>query len=205
MDMFFPIDTKTEIEVGKEFHESQEYTYIEDKRTEKLRKMLKKLIKNASRKNEIEYTLYLIEDPVINAWTVPGGSIYVTTGILEFAENDDELANVIGHEVGHNEKRHGTRQIQRNVPAMWFGDQVSVIVGVLSNLTIAFNQYQELEADQIGFDLSEGAGYKPMVGLEFWNRLAAQETQDFIDKLFRSHPYSENRYNCGKAYIEKKD
>jgi predicted Zn-dependent protease len=204
LDMFFPIDLSTEKSVGEAFHEQQSYDYIEDTRTEKLRRMLKKLIKKADRRNELRYNVYLIEDEVVNAWTVPGGNIYVTTGILDFIKNDDELANVLGHEIGHNEKKHGLRHIQRSVPAMWFGDQVGVILEVLSQLTVSFNQYQELEADQIGIDLAKAAGYNPLRGLSFWERMAENENPNFMEKVFRSHPYSQNRYECGKAYIETK-
>lgn len=204
LDMFFPIDLETEKAVGEMFHEAQSYDYIEDNRAEKLRKMMKKLVRNASRRSEISYNVFLIEDENINAWTVPGGNVYVTTGILDFIENDDELANVLGHEIGHNEKKHGHRHIQRNVPATWFGDQAAVIVNVLSNLTVAFNQYQELEADAIGIDLAKSAGYNPLKGLGFWERMAANENPNFMEKVFRSHPYSQSRYDCGKSYIESK-
>jgi hypothetical protein len=204
LDMFFPIDLETEKGVGESFHEQQDYDYIEDTRTEKLRRMLKKLVRKAERRNELKYNVYLIEDDVVNAWTVPGGNIYVTTGILDFIENDDELANVLGHEIGHNERKHTSRHIQRQVPAMWFGDQVAVILDVLGQLTISFNQYQELEADQIGIDLAKAAGYNPLRGLSFWERMAENENPNFMDKVFRSHPYSQNRYECGKSYIEKK-
>ena len=128
LNTFFPISEDMEIEAGEQIHEGFEYEYIEDERTQKLRNMLDEMRPYISR--GLEYKIFLIKDDVINAWTIPGGYIYVTTGILDFIENDDELANVIGHEIGHNENKHTTKIIQRNAPRNIHPD-IGVVVDVL--------------------------------------------------------------------------
>jgi predicted Zn-dependent protease len=202
LDFLFPISVETEKEIGKEFHNSVNYVYINDKRTKKLRAMLAKMQPYVSRK-EITYQIYLIEDNAINAWTVPGGNIYFTTGILNFTESDDEIANILGHEIGHNEKKHTHRHIQRQAPLnMFFGNDLDWAVNLLSAAIISFNQHQELEADRTGMILSSKAGYNPEKGLEFWKRMATNERENLLEKLFRSHPYSGSRYDCGHDYLK---
>lgn len=202
LDAFFPISVETEKEIGEEFHENTGYTYLEDNRTRKLRRMLEKMKPYISRK-EITYKVYLIEDDAINAWTVPGGNIYFTTGILDFTESDDEVANILGHEIGHNEKKHTHRHIQRQAPFnMFFGSDLDWVVNLFSQATISFNQYQELEADRTGLILATKAGYDAEKGLDFWKRMATNERESLLEKLFRSHPYSNARYDCGHDYLE---
>ncbi|MCB0641181.1 MAG: M48 family metallopeptidase, partial [Phaeodactylibacter sp.] len=200
LNTFFPISDEMEIEAGQSIHEDFDYTFIEDARTQKLRNMLDEMRPFISR--DLDYKIFLIEDDVINAWTIPGGYIYVTTGIMDFIQSDDELANVIGHEIGHNENKHTTKIIQRNAPRNIHPD-ISVVVDVYSLATMAYNQPQELEADQSGFYLSYKAGYNPRRGLDFWKRLAEFENPNFLEKLFRSHPYSAARYQCGQDYLDQ--
>lgn len=199
LNTVFPIDLETEKAAGKEIHQSFDFQFIEDERTAKLRGLLEEMRPFTQR--NINYQIFLIEDPAINAWTIPGGYIYITTGILKFIQNDDELANVIGHEMGHNENKHTTKIIQKNAPKSLHPD-IGVVVDLFNMALVAYNQPQELEADQSGFYLAYQAGYNPRKGLEFWKRLAEQEQQHFIDKIFRSHPYSAARYHCGQQYLD---
>ena len=206
LDAAFPIDTDTEKEVGNAFHQQRNYTFIKDNRYDKLKRILNKLKRYADRKNEINYEIYLIEDDMVNAWTVMGGRIYFTTGMYDFARNDDEIANIIGHEIGHNERKHTHKHIQRRAPigilGNALGEPAQVAISILEKGTIAFNQYQELEADRSGFYLANKAGYNPRIGLEFWQRMARQEDKNILGKFFRSHPYSDDRYRCGMDYLD---
>lgn len=204
----FEISPEDEKEIGDKFHAQMEFEYIEDQRTRKLRAVLGKLKPFAQRK-EVDYRVFLIESEEINAWTIPGGNIYVTTAMMSNLENDDELAIVIGHEIGHNECKHTHRQLQRyalaKAPFDLINIQVdpSILVNFFSTLAVAFSQYQELEADRTGFIYAANAGYDPKRGLEFWKRLAAKEEENDFERFFRSHPYSSARYTCGSDYLEE--
>lgn len=202
LNTFFPISSDLEKQTGKTIHTSFDYEYIEDERTEKLSKMLEDMKKHVSR-SDIDYTVFLIKDDKINAWTTPGGYIYVTTAIIDFTESDDEIANILGHEIGHNEHKHTQKLIQRRAPlTMLFGNQAKVIVNIWSKLVVSFNHHQELESDRIGLELSRKIGYDPKKGLAFWLRMAKDEKQNRINKLFRTHPYSKARYDCGIDYLK---
>ncbi len=210
------ITVAQEQQIGKDFHEQMKYSYVTDARWKRLNKILNKMRPYFLRQ-EINYKIYLIEDPVINAWTVPGGNIYFTTGILNFAKSDDELANIIGHEVGHNECKHTHRHLKRSAGTNQAGNMLESIFGLkvdpqLTNLVVeissiplvSFGQVDELQADRTGFYLANKVGYDPMKGLAFWKRLAKQEKENFFEKFMRSHPYSSTRYNCGKSYLNSK-
>lgn len=202
----YEVSPSEEKEVGEMIHSQLEYRYIEDKRAKKLRNILSQMKPYIERK-EIPYQVYLIDDGQINAWTIPGGNIYVTTAMYDFVANDDELANVIGHEIGHSENKHTVKPIQREKQKQDItnvtGLDVGLFVDLYSFATIAYNQPQEIEADYSGFYLSYKAGYNPELGLEFWRRMAERENPHMLEKLFRSHPYSKTRYQCGKEYLQK--
>lgn len=207
------ISLEEEQMIGKYYHEQANYTFINDKRTEKLNGILNKMRPYFLRQ-ELDYKIYLIDDPVVNAWTIPGGYIYFTTGILEFAESDDELANIIGHEVGHNECKHTHKGLLREKGQETVTDLFEQFTGIkvdpqipqtmmyYSTLPlIAFGQIDELQADRTGFYLANKIGYNPEKGLEFWKRSAKNETENYFDKFMRSHPYSSKRYECGEEYL----
>jgi hypothetical protein len=196
------IDAETENDIGEQIHETFNYRYIKDERYRKVKSIFNKMKPYIERK-DINYQIFVIQDNVINAWTIPGGNIYITTGIILAAKNDDELANIIGHEIGHNENGHTKKSLQRQLPVMIFQDDiVAEMVNIYSQVTIAYNQPNELESDMAGFYLSAKAGYDPLIGLEFWKRMAKDESANRLDKFFRSHPYSNTRYNCGKDHLD---
>jgi predicted Zn-dependent protease len=208
LDIVFPISSADEKQVGMQSHKEQQkkLKFVNDARLQKLRALLAQIKPHIFRK-EAKYQVFLIEDKAINAFTTIGGYIYVTTGIMNALQNDDELAIVLGHEIGHNEAAHTKRFLQRSAPAIIAGkqggDAIQVCVNILSMTLIAFNQPQELEADRYGFYFAYKAGYNPLLGLEFWKRMAKKEQPNDIEKLFRSHPYSAQRYTCGKAFLKK--
>jgi predicted Zn-dependent protease len=123
------------------------------------------------------YRFQVADDTEPNAFALPGGFVYVTRGLLALANSEDELAGVIGHEIGHVVARHSVRQIEASAPfALLFGVP-SAIVGIVSpalggivggvgkvasGLVLApYSRDQEREADQIGIQLAARAGWDP--------------------------------------------
>ncbi|MEO1450642.1 MAG: M48 family metallopeptidase, partial [Bacteroidota bacterium] len=100
------VSVEKQEEVGQAFHQEllKTATVVEDARTENLQRMLAKMKPYVYRK-DIDYQVFLLEDSVLNAWTVPGGNVYFTTRLLDFVETDDEVAFILGHEIGHNENQ----------------------------------------------------------------------------------------------------
>lgn len=159
--------------------------------------------------------LYVMDRPVFNAQMAPNGYMEVWSGLLLRAENEAQLAFVLGHEVGHYGERHSLAMLRtvrdRANMAMVFSIIAGAAgVGLLGDIvylgTLAsvfgFSQEKESEADAIGFDRATAAGYDPNAGGALWRNLIA-ETQgsDNPDvrrsetraSVFRTHPLSADR------------
>jgi predicted Zn-dependent protease len=140
---------------------------------------------------------------MVNAFTL-GGEIYVTNALLDEAESIDELACILGHEIGHNELDHVANKLKEvEIAQGIFGEEAGAAVATFVGLlTMGFNQHNEAEADLYGIDLALAAGYDACRGIDFWNRLKAQENEaNDMENFFRSHPYSSRRSNCYHSHI----
>jgi predicted Zn-dependent protease len=123
------------------------------------------------------YQFHVADDSEPNAFALPGGFVYVTRGLLALANSEDELAGVMGHEIGHVVARHSVRQVEASIPFSILFGVPSAIVGlvspalggivggvgkVASGLVLApYSRTQEREADQIGIQLAARAGWDP--------------------------------------------
>ena len=123
------------------------------------------------------YQFHVADDAEPNAFALPGGFVYVTRGLLALANMEDELAGVMGHEIGHVAARHSVRQIEASTPFSILFGVPSAIVGIVSpalggilggvgklasGLVLApYSRDQEREADQIGIQLAARAGWDP--------------------------------------------
>ncbi len=149
---------------------------------------------------KLKYTVHLMDDSIVNAYTA-GGHIFVNIGLIEYCKTTSELACIIAHEIGHDEKGHINMILKRIKMAGMFGE----ILYTLKQFTSpSFNQFNEQEADCYGADLAYAAGYDPRAGVKFWERMASdnKEMNDLkIMKFLMSHPFSMERYECMKIHI----
>jgi predicted Zn-dependent protease len=130
-----------------------------------------------------EWEANVIEDRQINAFCLPGGKIAVYTGILPVAQNDDQLATVLSHEVAHALAHHSNERVTL---------QESGRVGVLAQK--AFSRRQEAEADHIGVFLMTFAGYEPEEAIRFWARMSqANQAGGKIPEILSDHPSDAER------------
>lgn len=212
---FVTVTPEQEEEIGDEFHEQMKEEFEIDEtnaKQKKLNEILNKLTPYVVRK-DIKYEIHLIDDDeLINAFAIAGGHLYVTTGIMDWVNNDDELALIIGHEIAHVDLEHTIEHIKRNITIEnWtsyfqMGEYASIIEQTQAILGTPFGQVDEYMADRGGAFLMWQAGYSPMKGKEFFNRLAelegeAEEENKTINVLFRTHPYSSQRATCLEYYI----
>lgn len=125
------------------------------------------------RRREMPYRFHVIESSSINAFALPGGHIYVLRGMMNFLQNEAELAAIVGHEMAHVDLRHCVERYQyqralRRVGAAEVGQAIDM-ARIL--ITIGYNQYQELEADAEGERLAIAAGYDPSAAETVFKRL----------------------------------
>ena len=144
-----------------------------------------------SHRNDIRYTFTVVDEPSINAFALPGGFIYITTGLMAYLNSEAQLAGVLGHEIGHVTARHSARQHSRatatNVLASLITNKVgnAQLVNTLSVASVrGFGRKHELQADRLGSEYLARVGYKPENMIQVVGVLKAQE--DFAKFLAKS-------------------
>lgn len=168
-----------------------------------LRGLMRKLLQVREDPSDIQYNIYVVQSSQVNAFTL-GGEIFVTNALLSESGSIDELACVIGHEIGHNELGHIANKIkEREIAEGIFGEEAGeMVANVAGMLTMGFNQINEAESDVYGIDLAISSGYDPCRGIDFWKRMKSREgTENDIDNLMRSHPYSSRRIKCYREHL----
>lgn len=164
----------------------------------------------ATRRPDMSWEFLLVDnDTVQNAFALPGGKIFVYTGLLKLARTDAELATVMAHEVAHILARHGAERMstemlislgaQAGAAAIQIGDPYTAQVfsqayglGVNVGVVLPFSRHMEEEADYIGLILMAKAGYDPAAAVNFWEKMA--EAKDGEPPTWLStHPTSADR------------
>ncbi|HEY9250257.1 MAG TPA: M48 family metallopeptidase [Rariglobus sp.] len=150
----------------------------------------------------------------INAFALPGGPMFIFTGLLKAADNEAQLAGVMGHEMAHVILRHGTGQATKanmlQLPAMLAGAAIGNegIAGSLGRLGLGlgansyllkFSRGAESEADAMGAMLMAEAGYNPMEMARFFQKLGDGRSQSGFDQFFSDHPNPGNRERAIEA------
>jgi metalloendopeptidase OMA1, mitochondrial len=163
-----------------------------------------------------KWEFVVFDSPQVNAFALPGGKVGVYSGLLHLATTDDELAIVMGHEIGHVIARHGAERMSEAMVmsgASEFGaaalqtkvtDPKTVQLfqaayGGLTTLgrTLPHSRAQESEADRMGAVFAARAGYDPRAAITFWQKMVAQKnagaTSGRIAALLSNHPADEQR------------
>lgn len=227
-----PFDPKYEAQVGKETAAEidKEYNRVDNKQAlAKLQAMAKAIGANSSRP-EVQYDLRLVKEkkpdkePEVNAFSLPGGFIYVTEGLLKDVQSDHELAGVLAHEIAHNVNYDGLTQAQR-ANKIYKGEMAAVLATILiggldsqawTNVMQAGIYYRtgvlggysiemERRADSDAVKAMAKTTYDPVGLLTFMERLAAKERRNPPIELgiYQTHPLSTDRCEQLIGEIEK--
>ena len=167
-----------------------------------------------------EWEVTVFKDDQVNAFALPGGKIGVYSGLLDVAETDDQLATVIGHEVGHVLADHGNERVSQQAATQGGLQVVSAFLGgagggggsqaIMSALGLGaqvgillpFSRTQESEADTIGLELMARAGFDPRQSVQLWQNMAAaggEKPAEFMS----THPSNESRINNLQRHMNK--
>ncbi|NOX37498.1 MAG: M48 family metalloprotease [Calditrichaeota bacterium] len=160
-----------------------------------------------SHRPHLDYQFKLTDTPVINAFAVPGGFVYITRGILAYLNSEAELAGVIGHEIGHIAARHSAKQYTRiqlaqlglGLGAM-LSEQFARFSGLaeigLGLLFLKFSRDQEKQADELGVEYAARAGYDASEMANFFltlDRMTPEEQKGGLPSWFSTHPNPRDR------------
>ena len=150
------------------------------------------------------FSFHVLADPrTVNAFALPGGPIFITEGLLRRLRSEDELAGVLGHEIGHVIGRHSSEQLAKQqltqgligAAVLGTGDyttaQIGQLVGGLINMR--YGRDDELESDALGIRIMAEAGYDPSAMLGVMRTLAKASGGSRQPEFFSTHPHPENR------------
>ena len=164
-----------------------------------------RLAKNSQR-SDIPYTFQVVDDDGINAFATMGGYVYVNKGLIAAANNEAELASVIGHEIGHIAGRHGIEQMrdralsQGLLSATGLDRNNAVQIGVELAIARPNSRADELEADRFGLENMTKANYAPAGILGFMQKLLQRggSTPSFLS----THPATDERIKILQQQID---
>jgi predicted Zn-dependent protease len=170
---------------------------------DKLQRVAARIIPQADRDYDVDYTVKLIDSKEINAFALPGGPIYFYTGLVDLTQTDDELASVLGHEAAHVVKRHSAKQISDSqaksvVAQILLGRQSNAVQQIaslgLNVYQLKFSRGDESESDEVGFRYLVQAGYNPDAMANFFRRMGEKTGKgNKSQEWLQSHPVTTSR------------
>jgi len=168
---------------------------------------------DAARKDwDVPYSVTLIRESEINAFAVPGGPIFVNTGLMQLATSDDELASVLAHEVSHIVKRHSAQQlsdaaVKQGIAGILFGRSnadVRTVVGLTLDLKDReFSRGDEAQSDEYGFKYLVAAGYNVRGMASMFTKMQDSAAKSNEKLAFLStHPLTRKRIEAAEKRAE---
>lgn len=207
-----------EIRIGKETDKKiiEEYgIYRGNRLDEYLNDICKNLVR-FSHRPQLQYSIKIIDSPVVNAFAVPGGFLYFSRGILAVINNEAELVSVMGHEIGHVAARHSAQQYSKaqlaqlglGVGSIFLNSQVVSNIAQLGvkMLFLKFSRDNEREADDLGVEYASKAGYDARQMANFFERLEKMNpgtNRSGLPEWFSTHPSPENRVRSVREGAKK--
>jgi len=155
----------------------------------------------------LPFEFHIVDDPDINAFSIPGGHVYVHRGLIGASNKANELASVLAHEISHNVARHVVKQFERQQQISALG---SILLGqdpgllqqlaaqiVAGGAMARFSRADEKEADELGLRFMAAAGYNPQGMVDMFRTLMAKEKSQpsRVARFFMSHPLTQDRIN----------
>ncbi|HEV3200899.1 MAG TPA: M48 family metallopeptidase [Bryobacteraceae bacterium] len=172
------------------------------------------LVRNSDAK--VPFTIKVLDSDEVNAFALPGGFMFVNTGLILKAENEAELAAVLAHEIAHVAARHGTRQATRgeivnyaSIPLIFVGGWAGYAIRSAAQLAVPlgflkFSRGMEMEADHLGLGYLYKSGYDPIAFVDFFERIETIEKKrpGSISRAFSSHPMTNDRIHHAQKAIQ---
>lgn len=164
-----------------------------------------------AKKTPYQYEFHLLNDPnTINAFALPGGQIFITYALFSQLENEDQLAGVLGHEIGHVLGRHSAERIAESeywqglTTAGAVGADMGGLIGSIGQNTLLTNgRDDELESDDLGVKFMIKAGYNPQEMIGVMKILKAAAGPNRVPEFQSTHPDPDNRIEKIQEAIEK--
>lgn len=195
------ISDEQEIAIGKQTHEqvlSQYPLYDNASIQQYVSSLGQELVRNSDSR-DIPFNFQVVVSDQINAFATPGGFVYVTTGLLQAAENRAQLASVMAHEIAHINEKHGIKGLKQAVAAKGIANTVGLETSTLAPIAYQLavdlpkSRSFEYEADSSGLKILEQAGYPAEA---FANFLVKLKDGGGTPEFLRTHPSSQDRIDA---------
>lgn len=209
-------DTDKEIQMGQAISKEveREYKPVDDPLIQKRLEDIGKRIAAVCDRKEIDYHFLALNDEEVNAVSLPGGFVYVNKGLIDKAANDNELAGVLAHEVGHIVARHSIKKLQ-GMMGYSFLRILTIVAPVntpevgsaadaaFTELMLGYSREDELLADQLGARYSKLAGFDPRGMITFLQKLQEINKRRPLQpkSYFKTHPYVPDRIRVVKQEL----
>ncbi|MCC6758559.1 MAG: M48 family metalloprotease [Candidatus Omnitrophica bacterium] len=157
-----------------------------------------------SDRQDIIFTVNIIDDDTVNAFSIPGGYVYIHKGLLDKLKEDDQIAGVLAHEIAHITAKHGLKRMQNSYGALLlqiasFGsgepELAQGVNAIITSLYFAYSREDEYEADELAVKYTQKAGFDPHKMIDVLEVLKAEDEKAPLRQAnyFRTHPYPNER------------
>ncbi|MBV9773736.1 MAG: M48 family metalloprotease [Gemmatimonadetes bacterium] len=213
------ISTQEEVQVGAQnaAQISQQLPIVQDAAINQYVNQIGTSISSRADPRGIPYHFFVVNSSVVNAFSIPGGYVYVNRGLVDRASNASELAGVLGHEIGHVVERHGIEQWQRAQNA---NTGLALLYGVLlgrnpgtleqvgiqavgSGVLARYSRDDERQADADGVQFTMRAGYNPNGMVTFFQKLLGEQqgNPSALQQWFSTHPLTQERITSTRQMV----
>jgi predicted Zn-dependent protease len=215
------ISTQQEVQMGTSYAQqiNDQLPIIHDPEINRYINVLGDSIAKLSDDRNLEWHFFVVDSKEVNAFAVPGGFIYVNRGLIERADKLDQLAGVLGHEIGHVTHRHTVKMMEKEQAAnigLGLGCILTKVcnqaTGALINVAggavfASFSRQDEAEADAAGITHVMRAGIDPRGIPEMFQKLLEERQRKpaGVDAWFQTHPLEEDRIAATEAIINRVD
>lgn len=214
LDLSYEVSIEQEEKLGNLFKEMiwDQFPTVKDNAADSAFQQIKDRLINALDTTAYRYEFTIIKSDQINAFTIPGGNIYMFSELIKVAETPEEVAAVLAHEIGHAEKRHVVTKLIKELSitaiiSVLSGGDPSILTQVLKDIIgNSFDRRQEEEADKFALELLEKAGISPKSLARFFQRLN-EKNLDYDEDLeiLMTHPHNDKRIEQVRKYKTKND
>ena len=204
------VSTQQEVQMGVDEMQqvNAQLPIISDPELNRYINVLGDSVAKLTSRGNLDWQFFIVDSKEVNAFALPGGFIYINRGLIERADKMDEVAGVLGHEIGHVVKRHTVKQMQKAQKANIGVTAICVLTSICNSgvgqdainvaggaLFAKFSRGDEKEADDVGFDNVVRAGISPLGMVSMFQKLLDERKSKpaGVDAWFASHPLEEDR------------
>jgi predicted Zn-dependent protease len=214
------ISQQQEVQMGQEYAQqiNAQLPIVQDPEINRYINVLGDSIARLTSRRDLDWQFFIVDSKEVNAFAVPGGFVYVNRGLIERSDQMDELAGVLGHEIGHVVRRHTVKQMEKAqganigvtlacvLTSVCNSQAAGAAINVLGGAVFArFSRQDEAEADQEGFKNTVRAGISPVGMVTMFRKLLEERKAHpgAVESMFLTHPLEEDRIQAVQAQINQ--